>query len=138
MADEIALELQAALIASIRGSSELTDFLAGRAYATLPPVDKLAFPFAQIGPIEPRPLYSDCSRSERVIFSIEVISGSAGEGQVEVSRGAGLLKDLLDGNPLDLATHRMVSINWKTQTYEHDALAKRHSMLVVFSSVIDE
>lgn len=137
MSDGISLDLHASLIVALSQSSAVSELVGNRIYDVPPPSRERVWPYLTLGAIEPLPTHSDGAKSETVIFSIEAHSKDA-DGRVEATRLAQAVKKALDGNPIEMETHHMVSINWMTQTIDRTTARESHHANIVFSSLIDE
>ncbi|SHF67516.1 Protein of unknown function [Loktanella atrilutea] len=131
-----ALALQVAVIAALRADLSISELVADRIYDE--PPEGAKFPYVRLGAIEPFPQRTSSTDGVRLMFGIEAHSRPIA-GRVEATRINEAVIALLGGRTqaLSLEGHRMVSLEWMTQTTGRETDGKSYLGITAFQALIE-
>lgn len=111
MSEDASYEVQVAIVAALKGNSELSALIAGRVYDHVPrdPTTKrvtAAFPYVSLGAEQDIPEFYDCIDAAEIVLQID--AWSRDPGFREVKRVADRVKKALHDAPITLADNALV------------------------------
>jgi hypothetical protein len=137
MPETSALELQAALIAALKGDSGLAAQVGARVYDE--PPQRAQTPYVRIGGIEENVEKSSGAKTDfDYILSIEVHSRPVA-GRVEATRIAALVRDALDEaqDSMVVDGYRLAWISYLTMSTQRQSDGRSYIATVAFAARID-
>lgn len=129
MADDSALALQAAAVARLKASAEVTALVGARVYDE--PPQHVTFPYVRIGNVLVTPFRDSCSTADELTLSIECHS-RPDAGRVESTRMAAAVRLALDQAPLNISGFVLEWIDFTTQAVIRVGDGKSYIATVAF------
>jgi len=135
--DDVALALQAALVAALKADAGVAALVGGRVYDE--PPQGAALPYVRIGNIDLAPLRMDGAKDHDIMFSVEGHSRPV-QGRVEATRLAAAIRAALDETDPgpSVAGFTLEWLQWMTQTVTRDSDGRSYMASVAFQAALSD